>query len=421
MKPQSAVVALLAGLASAVLAAQAPPPAPPKTADYVVHEWGTFTSMVGQEGIALEGLHHEEEALPKFVHDLLKVDEFEATDGKLPASRVTQKMETPVLYFYADAPLRAQVGVWFHQGLISQFYPLPETVYPLLDDSRKQRLDMSKVDGSSLQWDIELIPHGATPPAGIPVVAADEPWAFARQTSACYVRTVPGQGSPAKPEAEHYLFYRGLGRWTPPMKLSSLTGGKVSVQNGMKAAVPFVAVLELGEQGGRCRVGAAMPAQGQQAFDLGTTPWNKDRAAVSRELGAHVLQALTAQGLFPDEARAMVATWTRSWFQKDGARVLYVLPRQLIDEVLPLSLVPAPKQLVRVLVGRLEYITPETQAKVEAALRQQAGTDQQLRATAMATLRGLDRFLEPHLRQIAERGAADVRPAAVAMLAHLPR
>ena len=49
----------------------------------------------------------DQRTLPKFVHDLLEIDAFAASDAKLPASRVTQKMETPVIYFYSDEPLRA--------------------------------------------------------------------------------------------------------------------------------------------------------------------------------------------------------------------------------------------------------------------------------------------------------------------------
>src|SRR5882672_11375392 len=92
---RTAFVTLLLAACPPVLAAQDPAAKPPAPANYEVHEWGTFTSMVGINGIALEGLHHEEEALPGFVHDLLKIDEFERGDGKVPASRVTQKMETP--------------------------------------------------------------------------------------------------------------------------------------------------------------------------------------------------------------------------------------------------------------------------------------------------------------------------------------
>lgn len=409
-----AFVSLLLAAGAAVLAAQDPPAPPP--ADYEVHEWGTFTSMVGMNGVALEGLHHEEEALPAFVHDLLKIDEFERGDGKVPASRVTQKMETPVIYFHSREPLHVQVSVWFQQGLMTQFYPLPDSVSPMLQEARKQRVDMSKVDGSSLAWDIDLIPHGAPPPE-LPQVDAGQPWAFARQVDAAYVRT-RCSNSPARPETEQYLFYRGLGRWQPPVKLQAEAGGKASFANGMAAPIPFVAVLELGARGGRFVIGRPMAGGARQQFDLGSVALQADRERVARELGAHVLQALTAQGLFVDEARAMVATWSRSWFHKDGARVIYLLPRQQTDQVLPLYLEPKPKALVRVLVGRLEFITPETQARVEQALRDRAAEDQGLRAAAAATLAELDRFLEPHLRNVAAHGAdAAVRAAAAAMLA----
>src|SRR5262245_19122556 len=88
---------LLPSLLACAALAQEPAAKPPPPANYVVHEWGTFTSMLGTNGIALDGLHHEEEHLPRFVHDLLKVDAFATTEGtKMPASRVTQKLETPV-------------------------------------------------------------------------------------------------------------------------------------------------------------------------------------------------------------------------------------------------------------------------------------------------------------------------------------
>jgi hypothetical protein len=42
--------------------------------NYVAHEWGTFTSVINKDGQQLQGLHHEEEALPRFVYDLSKRD-----------------------------------------------------------------------------------------------------------------------------------------------------------------------------------------------------------------------------------------------------------------------------------------------------------------------------------------------------------
>lgn len=144
--------------------------------------------------------------------------------------------------------------------------------------------------------------------------------------------------------------------------------------------------------------------------------------SMARQLGAAVMQGLVQQGLFVDEARAMVATWSRSWFQKDGARVIYVLPREQVDAVLPLHLVPRPKELVRVLVGRLEFITPEAQARVEQAVRDRSAGDGPATARADAVFQSLDRFLEPHLRNVAQHGSdPGLRRAATMLLAEPPR
>jgi hypothetical protein len=372
--------------------------------------------MVGEQGIALEGLHHEEEALPRFVHDLNRITEFEQTRTKLPASRVTQKMETPVIYFHCDQPLKVEVGVWFARGLMTQFYPLPDEVYPLLAEARKARLDMSAVDGSRLCWRIDLEPDSERYAAEIPTVDPEHPWAIARQVRAATVRTRPGS-SPARAEAESYLFYRGLGRWQPAVGLQAERSGAVTVANSMQDPIPFVAVLELGEDGGTFVVGEPLAAGARQRFELGGRARERDRERLARQLGAAVLRALVASGLYHDEARAMVATWSRSWFQKDGSRVIYLLPRAQVDEVLPLQLQPPPRELVRTLVGRLEYITPERQAAVEQALR--AGADSPAGA---ATLFALDRFLEPHLRNVACNGSdAEVRVRAELLLAALAR
>jgi hypothetical protein len=95
-----------------------------------------------------------------------------------------------------------------------------------------------------------------------------------------------------------------------------------------------------------------------------------------------------------------------------------VLPRKQVDSVLPLNFEPRPKELVRVLVGRLEFITPETQERVERALRDRANGDAAGARRAAEVLTSLDRFLEPHLRNI-ERNGSDpsLRRAAAQLLA----
>ena len=38
----------------------------------VIHEWGTFTSLQDEDGYALGGMNGDDEALPPFVHDLIR-------------------------------------------------------------------------------------------------------------------------------------------------------------------------------------------------------------------------------------------------------------------------------------------------------------------------------------------------------------
>jgi hypothetical protein len=102
-------------------------------------------------------------------------------------------------------------------------------------------------------------------------------------------------------------------------------------------------------------------------------------------------EILLDQGLYRDEAHAMVETWKDSWFE-EGSRLIYIVPRGFIDQVLPLTINPAPGQIVRVFVGRLEIVTPATARAVKAAL---ARNDE-------ATLNKYGRFLEPIVQAVRE-------------------
>lgn len=66
----------------------------PQLSDYRVHEWGTFTSVLAPDGRALSWNPFQFFApLPGFVH---RSEEFK------PSYWGTVRMETPVLYFYAE-------------------------------------------------------------------------------------------------------------------------------------------------------------------------------------------------------------------------------------------------------------------------------------------------------------------------------
>src|SRR6266478_1442883 len=113
-------------LASASLAAEKVPddktPAPKgpvippfsKTAagKLIVHEWGTFTNFAGSDGVYLDYRSLVNSDLPKFVFDREK--ETALTQKRIVRSSelglkytvsTRSRMETPVTYFYTDAPM----------------------------------------------------------------------------------------------------------------------------------------------------------------------------------------------------------------------------------------------------------------------------------------------------------------------------
>ncbi len=64
-------------------------------------------------------------------------------------------------------------------------------------------------------------------------------------------------------------------------------------------------------------------------------------------------EALVANGLFPDEAEAMLNTWQHAYFQREGTRLMFIVPRAWVDAHLPLT-ISAPAEIVRVFIGRID-------------------------------------------------------------------
>src|SRR5262249_49553213 len=89
-------------------------------------------------------------------------------------------------------------------------------------------------------------------------------------------------------------------------------------------------------------------------------------------------------------------------------RALFVLPRAWTDEAIPMEVNPTPKDLVRVMVGRLELISPEREKAAERAAADLASPDTAVRGRAYDFLRGQGRYVEPILRRVIKT-TADAR------------
>jgi len=77
-----------------------------------------------------------------------------------------------------------------------------------------------------------------------------------------------------------------------------------------------------------------------------------------KKLREEMRAALIEDGLFEDEAEALLTTWELSYFKSGGMRLFFLVPRAWTDHYLPLHL-SVPAKISRTMVGRLEILTPQ--------------------------------------------------------------
>lgn len=389
MRPKAIWIGGLLGtvLLAAVAVAAAKPGA---SGDLVVHEWGTFLGVQGSDGVSLDGMYHEEHALPQFVHARSR--------DQLHLQAAILKGETPVIYFYTKRRQEVRVDVRFPRGIWTQWYPQAQVVAPQL----AQTGSFSDLRGGRIVWCSEVIPAAAagSPAPAPPATASDALWNFARDVDAAYVRT-PDRTRPGSPsEDERFLFYRGLGQAPLPLTLSAAGDGTLRTDSGQPHGLKHLFVLRVENGKGVYRYLPSL-APGQSASGVipgmeSARPLPEFTTALGDDLAARLVEA----GLYAKEARAMVNTWRGSYFRTEGIRVLFVLPQAWTDAFIPLELTPRPREVVRVMVGRLELLTPDRERRAERAVRDLSAADGVARERAFAFLRDQGRYAEPVLRRV---------------------
>lgn len=324
--------------------------------DLVVHEWGTFTQVVGSDGASipwwtpyLEG----PAALPAFVKSVPRISLSKGGNAWL------SRMETPVLYFYAEAPARLSVEVDESKVPLTEVYPqLSKLTHPLFSASTGVSTLNPEQKNPTARWDIEILPPADAAGQSIPQVGA-------RGAHYRHARDVPDawlvkNASPKveKAEVEKFIFYRGAGHESMPISISQVNDRSVSLR-ASKSTRFLVEVNDKGLHWSRIepsandeRKVALFPTEDRKAHD--------DQAALESAL----TEELVADGLTPEEARAMVATWRESWMEETGLRLLELLPRPWIDRTLPLSISPQPAAIERVFVARWEILSPAMENEV---------------------------------------------------------
>jgi hypothetical protein len=341
----SIILAVLTVSATAFLIASEIRPAEP--AGLTVHEWGTFTSIAGDDGMAVDWHALDGPAdLPCFVH------RFEY--GAKADLNGTVRMETPVIYFYGPEASTARVRVTFPKGFITEWYPKANRVATYIGSGMAPRgPDVRQPRGNepdSIEWPaVRLAPALETP--ALPFESAASRYYAARSTDAAPLL--------AGDENEKFLFYRGVGKFQPPILVQANSADQIVVNSLGGERIPAAILFE--NHDGKIAYRIEGPVDREMTFEQPLA------ATHTNTLGAEMERILVSQGLFPREAMAMVATWGDSWFE-EGTRVFYFLPESAIDRVLPLEIQPAPTRIARVFVGRAEVFTPSAKRAIMDAI-----------------------------------------------------
>jgi hypothetical protein len=272
---------------------------------------------------------------------------------------VTMRLETPVVYFHPREGFERHfdVSVAFGSGWLTQFYPEARVHAFGIEDKQVGSI-RAGVDGS-LDWrNVSLSNSEEGPATSAPV------WTSPREVKAATVET--------KGEHEKFLFYRGVGHLDSPVKVTrdgpELTFVKATRDNGEQTRLDIreLWLLDVRNDGQAAfrtvqpfEQGPALVAKASSEF--AEAEYGTDRV---EELKTRMHGALVEAGLFEDEAVALLKTWEVSYFKSTGLRVFFLVPRSWTDRNLPLRIRPRlgerpiETSLIRVMVGRVEIVTP---------------------------------------------------------------
>jgi hypothetical protein len=408
---------------------------------FVAHEWGTFTSVQGGDGVLLDWRPLESSRLPGFVynwqHPGLKRQARGVGSPFTKTVMITlQRMETPVIYFYAEDKQTVDVTVDFPQGTITEWYPqatrigpsttpVPAGILKLDEYAHKIGVKPSftfasftstpATAQSRAQWaHIGVLPpkNGNNPASSLPLDTSGSHYFAARETDANLLEMSSLDATNPVPEHEKFIFYRGAGNFATPLRVTLTAENTVSIANTGTEPLTHLIVLGLDRQAGNF-VHIKQLAPGEtQTVRMNAADHPERLQKLSVRLGERMVESLVSEGLYRREATAMVSTWRDSWFEEDGLRVLYVLPRAWTDRTLPMKIDPAPRELVRVMVGRAEVLSSALQHSLLTMLQKASQGDNDARAQTMAEFKKLGRFAEPALRLATQGTSSQVSQTA---------
>jgi hypothetical protein len=379
-----------------------------RTPGFKVHEWGVWRD----DGGVLEPRARLLDDLPPFVHRLeTRPEAYEAERLTVPAGKSMSPfgfVAKPVVFFHAREPLEALVAMRFKGGMPWMFFPEPtdyleEVGMPILADrpeiqppwirggaaaraatgelSRRCRVaswivpphpkpenqpGSLRLAGLGLEWCGLRIGHDPALEAKPAAVPPGSWWSA--------LRDVPASPVAIRGESERFLFYDGAVPLPPPVRVRwadaarsallvdvpsfeaqrDLDGGVAVLEKWrpqeertyLSRLLPVPAVLVIRKLEGREAEGAVVESLEPAGPTRPVSLESLDLRGAA--LAARFLAVLEAQGLDAAEAEPLVRTWRREFFEEEGLRAITVLPRWIYEAALPLMVLPAPEEIVRV-------------------------------------------------------------------------
>ncbi|PCJ52038.1 MAG: hypothetical protein COA79_25000 [Planctomycetota bacterium] len=316
-----------------------------KKSKLIMHEWGTFTTEIkyGGNGKLLTGLEKEEEHLPDFVYQYnLNSLNFFSKGFSTSVTNVTVKMETPVIYFYTENETPFTVDIHFNGGKISQWYP-QKTNGGKIDPKVTRIIDFKNLkENGYIQWNGTILAKDTKEKLTKPALKHQN-WLMPRETDSNLIKV--------NDEVEKYLFYRGLGNFETPFNIH-FENHKMIMTNNKTEDIPYILIYKIDSSGLNPKTLWEGSIKGNQS----STYNFKNNTKRSNFNKTNFISALKTAGLYEKEAIAMLNTWETSYFKKEGLRIFWILPKNLTNKILPLTMKPTPTELKRVLVGRINIV-----------------------------------------------------------------
>lgn len=376
---------------------------------FKAHEWGTFTSVHGADGTQIQWNPFVSTDLPGFVYSRsIRNGGFPQPNVLALLSKGTTlsylRMETPVIYFYSEQERTVDVSVTFPDGSITEWYPQATGLGPF---TTTNAADSKRARQAFIEWKgVTILPRDTTEISDGALIRenGDNHYYAARETDANLLR-VSSPYARKGTEYERDLFYRGVGFIPAPITLqldANENHLRISTTNAHPIKDLFVLTVRNGKA--RWQQVASVSTAREGSVKLDARPF-EPLVKAQRSIAAPMKTALVRHGLYEREAQAMVDTWKSQWFAEEGIRVLYLLPAPWTDEALPLQITPEPDDVVRVMVGRAELITPSMEWElIRQVARYSTGAPAD-RGEAVAGVEwlGLGRFLEPATRKVLGR------------------